>query len=106
MGVRNVVEGDRGQAVVSAGATLFVLTVVLLLALADVGGHTIERTRARTAADAAALAGLEGGRVAAARLAAAHGASIVSWREAGAEVVVEVRIGDAVAAARATDAAG
>jgi hypothetical protein len=105
MGVRNV-DRDGGQAVVSAGATLFVLMVVLLLALADVGGHAIERTRARTAADAAALAGLEGGRVAAARLAAAHGASIVSWHEAGSVVEVEVQVGDAIAAARATDAAG
>jgi hypothetical protein len=79
--------------------------VVLAAALGDVGRAVIDRQRARTAADAAALAGVVGGRGAAADLAARHGGALVRW-EVGpgpGEVTVVVRLGDARAVARATD---
>ncbi len=60
--------------------------------------------RARSAADAAALASLEGGHAAAEELATTNGATVVSWAQVGSDVVVEVRVGDAVATARATNA--
>ncbi len=82
-----------------------VLLVVLVLALVDVGGNALDRTRAQTAADSAALASLEGGRDAAVRLAGRHGASIVSWSRGPGpdEVTVVVRLGDATATARASN---
>ena len=80
-----------------------VLLVVVSFALASLGGDAVDRTRARTAADAAALASVEGGRSAAAEFAAHHGAMLVSWgRGPGAdEVTVTVRVGDVTATARA-----
>ena len=63
----------------------------------------IDVSRARSAADAAALASVEGGPAAAIELAAANGATLVSWAQVGSDVVVEVRVGDAVATARATN---
>lgn len=81
------------------------LGAALLSALVDFGGIVQDRARAQTAADAAALASLEGGRAAAVDLAARHGGSVVSWiRGPGAhEVTVVVRLGDTTAAARASD---
>jgi len=83
-----------------------VVLVVLMAAIASMGRTSVDRVRAQTAADAAALASLDGGRVAAQRLVAVHGASIVSWKRGpGAfEVTVVVRLGDVTATARATDA--
>ena len=63
----------------------------------------IDAARARTAADAGALAGVVGGRAEAARLVAANGGELVSWAQHGRAVTVAVRVGDAVATARATD---
>jgi hypothetical protein len=94
---------SSGQAVVLAAVVLATVAVLVLTAVARFGTHTVERSRARTAADAAALAGLAGGRPGAARVAAAHGAMITAWSVDGDEVLVEVRLGDAVADARATD---
>ncbi len=59
--------------------------------------------RARNAADAAALAGVIGGRAAAASLAVDHGAVLVSFVEHGQTVTVTVSYDDATAVARATD---
>ena len=81
-----------------------VLLVVMLLAIATMGRITVDRTRAQTAADAAALAGLDGGPFAASRLAARHGAQVIAWSERGDVVTVTVRLGDTTATARATDA--
>jgi len=94
-----------GQAVMLAAVVLATVAVLVLMAVARFGAHTVERTRARTAADAAALAGLVGGRPAAVRMAAAHGATITEWSVDGDDVTVEVHLGGARAAARATDAA-
>jgi hypothetical protein len=70
------------------------------------GGQMIERTRAQTAADAAALAALEGGRVAAGALAQRHGAELVAYMPSPEywQVTVVVRVGDATATAAASDA--
>jgi len=82
---------------------LAVLLVVFSLAIADMGRTTIDRTRAQTAADAAALASLEGGAGAAADLAGRHGAVVIGWSRSGSEVTVTVRLGDVSATARASD---
>ena len=62
------------------------------------GGHLIDRTRAQTAADAAALGSVVGGRDAAEALADRHGATLVSFRRGPGPgrvtVVVRVRNGD------------
>jgi hypothetical protein len=76
-------------------ATLFAVTPVL--------GDLIDRQHARSAADAAALAGVTGGRDAAVSVAAANGAEIVVWSRDGRRVTVTVRVGDQTASARATD---
>lgn len=97
---------DDGQAAVALVVMVAVLFVALVVALGTFGGHTIDRTRAQTAADAAALASLDGGQSAARRLAEVHDAHLVSW-EVGPgpdEVSVVVRFGDAEATARATNA--
>lgn len=98
--------GEHGQAAVMVLIVLAVLVGALATALVDFGGAVGERTRAQTAADAAALASLDGGRGAAASLAAANGGVVVSWtRGPGTdEVTVTVRVGDATATARASDA--
>lgn len=101
-----VLHRDDGQAAVFVLVAVAVLFVVVSSALAAVGGHMVDRTRAQTAADAAALGSLSGGRAAAVRLAAAQDGDIVSW-EAGPgphEVTVVVRVGDLTATARASDA--
>jgi hypothetical protein len=77
---------------------------VLTVAFADFAGDVVEATRARTAADAVALAGAAGGRDAAVRLARENGAVIEAWSAVGEEVTVTVRVGDAVADARASTA--
>jgi hypothetical protein len=71
--------------------------------LAALSRDLIDVSRARSAADAAALASVEAGPAAAIELATANGATLVSWAQVGSDVVVEVRVGDAVARARATN---
>lgn len=99
---------DRGSA-----ALLVVLIAVgvvgaALVALVSVGPVLIDANRARSAADAAALAGAHDGRDAAADVAAANGATLIGWEERDGElpgartVAVEVRLGTATARARAT----
>jgi hypothetical protein len=93
---------DRGQAVV------LLLAVVAMISLAVVavgvfGARIVDRGRAQTAADAAALAATTGGRSAAARLAASNGAALISYAEAGDVVIVLVDVDGERATARATD---
>jgi hypothetical protein len=83
-------------------AALVALAALLTIAVGSMAGTVVDAARAQTAADAAALASIEGGRGAASRLATAHGGVIVAWSQRGADVVVTVRVGDAVAVARAT----
>ena len=71
--------GDRGQAAVLLIVVASVIFLVTTTALGVLGGRVVERTRAQTAADAAALVSLDGGRAGAELLAARHGAELVSW---------------------------
>ena len=77
------------------------VAVVLLLALVPLARAVADEARARTAADAAALAGAAEGEDAAREVAEANGAELVHWRAEGADVWVEVRVGDARAVAKA-----
>lgn len=99
------VRRDRGQAAVLLVLVVTTVLIVFLVALAGLGATSLGRTRAQTAADAAALASLDGGRAAAVRFAAAHGAEVVGWTEGPGigEVTVVVRLGEVTAIARASD---
>ena len=95
-------QSERGQAlplvigVVAIIATLFV-------AVGWYAGTVIDAARARTAADAAALAGVvDHDRSAAVSAARANGGELVSFDAKGNDVIVSVRVGRVVAHARAT----
>src|SRR5687768_9752706 len=91
---------DRGQAVpIVLG--LMAVAVVAALALLPLVEAAQQRTAARNAADAAALAGAAEGEDAARAVAVANGAELVRWRVHGLDVWVEVTVGDARAAAKA-----
>jgi hypothetical protein len=105
--IRTAIARDRrGQAVPLALAAV-VVAVVATLAVAAIGRSIIDAGRARTAADAAALAGVEGGRAAAEQLAAEHGATVLAWASSGPTdaitVIVTVRVGRARATASASN---
>lgn len=91
---------DRGQ-IVPLAAAMVALCCVALLALVPVAGALDARARARTAADAAALAGAADGDRAARQVAEANGADLVELGRTGDEVVVQVRVGEVEAYARA-----
>jgi hypothetical protein len=97
---------ERGQATPLALA-IVAMAIVLVVSLGELGGHLVDAGRARTAADAAALAGVEGGRGASAAVASANGASLEAWLQRpdgdGVLVTVTVRIGRATASASATN---
>ena len=97
---------DRGSAVVLVAAVV-VLAGLMAFAVAELGVAAVQRARAQTAADAAALAGVSGGRAAASRLAVVNGGALRSFersgRPAAITVTVIVELGDAVATARATN---
>ncbi len=82
-------------------AGVLALVVAMLFGLVALGNLVGERTRAQTAADAAALAGAARGRAAAASLAAANDGELERYAADGAEVEVTVRVGDARATSRA-----
>ena len=91
---------EAGQAVpLFAAMILFVLLIgVGLMHLAEGLG---DRARARTAADAAALAGARDGEDMAARVAEENHASVEQYVARNREVEVTVRVGDERATARA-----
>jgi hypothetical protein len=91
---------DRGQAVPLLLGVL-AAGMVFLVALARVGVAAVEAAKARTAADAAALAGARDGHAAAAAVAGENGGELVSFAQAGRDVLVTVRVGEASAKARA-----
>jgi Flp pilus assembly protein TadG len=97
---------DRGQAAVLVLVLATVLFVSMSAALVDVGGRVIDRTRAQTAADAAALGAIIGGREAAETVAQRHGATLLSFERGPDDrrVTVVVRLGTATADAAASDA--
>jgi hypothetical protein len=98
---------DAGQAV---GLVVIAIGMIgtLGLGLTAVATRMTDRSRAQTAADSAALAGVTGGAAAASTLAARNGGALVSFVErqvvGGVEVTVQVTVGDERAQARASDA--
>ena len=93
---------DLGQAVV----LLLVVVVIAALSVVAVGmfsQRVIDRGRAQTAADAAALAATTGGRSAAGQLATRNGARLVSYAQLGDAVTVVVEVDGELATARATN---
>jgi hypothetical protein len=74
---------------------------VAAVALTHLGGATFARARARTAADAGALAGAAEGEASAADAAAANGGRLVSFTVDGGAAQVEVTVDGATARARA-----
>ncbi len=91
---------DRGSAVVLVAVAL-VFTGLLSVGAAALGEAMLHRQQAQSAADAAALAGVSGGRSAAADLASRNGAVLVAfWRRGPVvTVVVERRRAHAMASA-------
>lgn len=81
-----------------------VLGALVAIAVGRVGTVVVQRQRAQIAADAAALAGVWGGRVMAGSVAEANGASLASFDVRGNDVVVTVLVGVVDASARATAA--
>lgn len=94
---------DRGSMLVLVMFVGLAVTAALTMALMPVLQDLTVRQEARSAADAAALAGVLGGSAAAYDVAGRNDAVLVSWSEQGDEVVVTVRVGDHTATARATD---
>lgn len=98
-------QGDRGQAL---GLIVIAVTLIIcsMVAIVDVSARLVERSRAQTAADSAALAGVDGGRAAANAVAAANGGHIVSFArhvaDDGTDVAVTVAVGDESGSARAS----
>jgi len=83
------------------------LVAALLVGLARLGADQTERAWARTAADAAALAGASEGRSAARQLAGDNHGQLLSYVEAAdGTVVVTVRVGTSQATASARSGAG
>ena len=101
---------DQGQTTVLVALVLG-LAVLLVVGVAQLGAAAVDRAQARTAADAAALAGVveegegapgtEAGRRSATEVAARNGAELTGYRVDGMEVEVRVRVDDAHATARA-----
>jgi len=92
--------GDRGQALPLVVAVV-VMAAVAVLALGRLAVGAVDAARARTAADAAALAGATDGQAAAAAAANDNGGVLVRFAATGDDVLVEVRVGQATARARA-----
>jgi hypothetical protein len=92
--------GDRGQAVPLVVAVV-VVAAVGVVAIGRLAVGAVDAARARTAADAAALAGATDGRAAAAAAASDNGGVLVGFMRTGEDVLVDVRVGRATARARA-----
>jgi len=99
--VEDVMMGrEEGQAT-PLMAALVVLAGLVALAVAGAGGGAVDAARARTAADAAALAGAAEGRPAAAMVAGDNGGRLVVFQSLGTDVIVVVEVGGARARSRA-----
>lgn len=94
---------DRGSISIVALGVVAVLAG-LLLVTARLGRDAFDAARARTAADAAALAGALGGRSSASEFARANGGELVRFTAIGDDVIVDVTVGNATESARATSA--
>ena len=82
-------------------AVVVVVAAGAALVLARLGAEVVDRARARTAADAAALAGVTGDRPAAEQVARADGATLERFVRVGDQVEVTVRVDSSRATARA-----
>src|SRR4051794_34640937 len=91
---------DEGQLMPLYAVVLLVACGTIVL-LGQLGHLANRRARARTAADAAALAGAAEGRAAAEAMATANGAVLDGFSGDGTKVDVVVHIGSTHAAARA-----
>ena len=96
------IRSDRGQAVVLLLAVV-VLAALALVAVGSFSRRIVDSGRAQTAADAAALAAVVGGRPAAERFAVSNGARLIGFAQLGDAVTVTVEVGEERATARATD---
>lgn len=97
---RRAASGERGQ-VVPLLAVVMVFVALVGVGLVHLAAASARRGAAQAAADAAALAGASAGESAAGEAASANGASLVSFRTDGLDVVVVVRRRDVTATARA-----
>jgi len=93
-------QSDRGQ-LLPLYALVVVVACVAMLLVVRLGVTASHRAHARTAADAAALAGAAEGRDAAEQVAAANGAVLESFEVDGDDVEVRVRVDTSHARARA-----
>jgi Flp pilus assembly protein TadG len=94
-------ENQRGHAL---SLVVVVLTVLMVISvgLVQLGARAADQSRARNAADAAALAAAAGGIDAGRRLTVANHATVVSIVSDGVIVRVTVRVGAMTATAAAT----
>lgn len=96
---------DAGQAV---GLILISVALVAACAMGMIAAarHVSDRSRAQSAADAAALAGVDGGRAVSMQAARRNDATLISFERGGDStgftVTVEVAVGDEHALARAS----
>jgi hypothetical protein len=93
--------GDAGQVGIALALVVTAAATLMILATSALGRTVVDRTRARTAADAAALAGVTGGEPAARQLAEANGGVLEAFTSAGVAVEAQVRVGTARASSRA-----
>jgi uncharacterized membrane protein len=91
---------DHGQ-LLPLYAVIMLVACGAIVLLAQLGQRANRRVQARTAADAAALAGAAEGRSAANAVATANGAVLDDFRQEGTEVSVVVHIAGTHATARA-----
>ena len=94
------VQGMNGQ-VTPLVAVAVLLVGGIALVVGHIGGMLADHAQARAAADAAALAGAMAGSAAAEEAATANGGTLVDIEFSGADTEIRVRVGDAVALARA-----
>jgi hypothetical protein len=97
-------EGDAGQVGIALGLLIAVIVTVGALLLGTLGGVVNDRARARTAADATALAAVTGGATAAAEVARANDGELERYADLGVAVEATVRVGRARATSRAAPA--
>jgi Flp pilus assembly protein TadG len=92
--------GDEGQ-LLPLMAVVMVMVALMAVGLVRFGVGVADRARARTAADAAALAGARDGEDMAGRVAQDNGAELRSYVSRDHRVEVTVRVGESEATARA-----
>ena len=96
---------ERGSVLPLVAVGILVAGGAVLL-LGRIGTAAVDRASARTAADAAALAGAAEGRSGAMSVASANGGHVISYREQGSDTEVSVAVGQARAVARARRQSG